>query len=200
MVYRTLIVVAALVLRFGRVIADWDANPEGATNSGIKTVDTDEGFNVTDSGGASFPVGYPPSAPSLLDSSKCKRQVRMGQHAGQYLPFLSFLALAACIVPSILLINFMFHIGNFTVLTSYKYNKCSSDQMKTLKQAVSDANTIAYAGIKVTALPEGRTVDWIDFRDEAAIDYFGPPSKNGGQQSKIYSKSIVKEEQDIEPY
>ncbi len=70
MVYRTFFVVAALVLPFGRVNANWDANPEGIIGSGIKTVDTDEGFNVTDGGGASSPVGNPPSAPSLLDSSK----------------------------------------------------------------------------------------------------------------------------------
>ncbi len=94
----------------------------------------------------------------------------------------------------------MFHTGNFTVLTSYKYNKCSSDQKKALKQAVSDANVIAYAGIKVIARPGAAPADWIDFSHEAAIDYFGPSSKNGGQQSKIYSKSIVKEEQDMEPY
>ncbi len=87
----------------------------------------------------------------------------------------------------------MFHIGNFTVLTSYKYNKCSSDQKKALKQVVSDANEIAYAGIKVIARPGAAPTDWIDFSHEAAIDYFGPSSKNGGQQSKIYSKSIVKE-------
>ena len=70
MVHRTFFVVAALVLPFGRVIADWDANPGGIIGSGIKTVDTDEGFNVTDGGGTSFPVGNPPSAPLLLGSSK----------------------------------------------------------------------------------------------------------------------------------
>ena len=51
MVYRSSIVIGALVLLLRYVHADWDGNPEGDTGSGIQTVDTDEGFNVTDSGG-----------------------------------------------------------------------------------------------------------------------------------------------------
>ena len=39
------------MLLLGYVHADWDGNPEGNTGSGIQTVDTEEGFNVTDSGG-----------------------------------------------------------------------------------------------------------------------------------------------------
>ena len=70
MVYRAFFLVVALVLPLGRVSADWDAKPERFLRFGIKTVDTDEGFNVTDGAGASSPVGNPPSEPSLLDSSK----------------------------------------------------------------------------------------------------------------------------------
>lgn len=182
MVYRTFSVVAALVLSLGRVIADWDANPEGVTGSGIKTVDTDEGFNVIDSGGAFF---------FRLKSVPCS----LHSHFSPLIPGVG------CIRCTFQYTEYTaYHVGNFSVLTSYKYNKCSSDQMKALKQAVSDANVIAYAGIKVLARPGAGPVDWIDFGHEAAIDYFGPPSKNSDQQSKIFSKSLFKGEQVLQHY
>lgn len=58
MIYRiSFIIVALVLLRY--VYADWDGNPEGDTGSGIQTVDTDEGFNVTDSGGMLALAGKP---------------------------------------------------------------------------------------------------------------------------------------------
>ncbi len=52
MIYQSFLVITALLLLFSQLIhADWDGNPEGATDSGIRTVDIDGGFNVTDSGG-----------------------------------------------------------------------------------------------------------------------------------------------------
>lgn len=51
MICRHFLSVAPLVLVLGYVHAGWDGNPEGDTGSGIQTVDTDQGFNVTDSGG-----------------------------------------------------------------------------------------------------------------------------------------------------
>lgn len=88
----------------------------------------------------------------------------------------------------------MFCIGNFTVLTSYLCNKCSNDQNKALKQAGSDANEIAYAGVKVLACPGAGPIDWVDFKHQAAIDYSGPSSRNKDQQEKIFSKSITTKE------
>lgn len=51
MLYRTFFVIAAVVSLIGDVIADWTPSVEGDTDSQIKIVDTEEGFNVTDSGG-----------------------------------------------------------------------------------------------------------------------------------------------------
>lgn len=70
------------------------------------------------------------------------------------------------------------------------YNKCNKDQKKALKAAVTDANIIAYAGLKRLARPGAAPIDWLDFSHEAAIDYFGPSSRNGGEQNKIYSALI----------
>ena len=82
-----------------------------------------------------------------------------------------------------------FYTGDYTVLTSYLFNKCSSKQMQNLKQAVYDANAIAFAGVKRIARPGAAPLDWVDFTHQAAIDYFGPSSKNEDQRSKIYSMS-----------
>lgn len=75
MIYRTSFVIVGLVLLLRYVYADWDGNPEGDTGSGIQTVDTGEGFNVTDSGGMLALAGKPLldlQARILLSSStKC---------------------------------------------------------------------------------------------------------------------------------
>lgn len=97
----------------------------------------------------------------------------------------------------LLAINFEngFHItlnnGSFTILASYKYNKCSDKQEKALKQAVLDANIIAYSGIKLVAQPGTAPRPIIDFHDQAAIDYFGPMSKNSDQRLKIFSEYSI---------
>ncbi|KAL9115648.1 MAG: hypothetical protein Q9227_000016 [Pyrenula ochraceoflavens] len=77
--------------------------------------------------------------------------------------------------------------GDFKVLTSYLFNKCSESQQNVLKQAITDANIIAYSGVKELAGPAGTPIDWIDFSHEAAIDFFGPQNKNGGQRDKIFT-------------
>ena len=89
----------------------------------------------------------------------------------------------------------MFHMGKFTVLTSYKYNKCSSDQKKALKQAVSDANEIAYAGIKVIAVPGAAPRDWIDFAMKLLSIILVLPSKmvvNSGRYIVSLSSGRIK--------
>ena len=85
------------------------------------------------------------------------------------------------------------YTGNFTILTSYPYNKCSPDQEKALKQAALDANAIAHAGVKEYIDVGGDFNDRVDFSHEAAIDYFGPSSKNKDQQGKIFSESSLDE-------
>lgn len=79
--------------------------------------------------------------------------------------------------------------GNFTILTSYLINNCSSDEIKDLNQAVHDPNVIAFAGISSVDIINQPPIFFIDFSHEAAIDYFGPSPKNRDQQSRIYSNS-----------
>ncbi|KAL2044016.1 hypothetical protein N7G274_003537 [Stereocaulon virgatum] len=126
MIYQPSVVFTALVLLLRFVHSVWNGNSEGINGSGIRMVDTDKGFNVTDSG------------------------------------------------------------GNFTVLTSYLLDNCSSHEIKDLKQAVHDANVIAFAGIPSIHIINQPPIFFIDFSHEAAIDYFGPSLKNRDQQSRTY--------------
>lgn len=81
--------------------------------------------------------------------------------------------------------------GNFTTQTSYKYNKCSGDQQKSLKKAVIDATVLAFQGLDtLTVQPGSPPIHYVNFRHETAVDFFGPRSKNGKEQQKIVSKSL----------
>ena len=79
-------------------------------------------------------------------------------------------------------------LGNLKGQTRYFYLGCNSTEQGLLYKAVIGAANIAYAGLTVVN-SSARSVDFgVDFNTRAAIEYFGPPSQNRGQQQMIRSK------------
>lgn len=86
--------------------------------------------------------------------------------------------------------------GSFNVTTGYiSYTQCNDDQIAALWQAVNDAVSLAagtYSHVELKKR-DGRILkreQLIDFSTQAAIDYFGPPSKNGPYVQNIFSTSL----------
>ena len=77
--------------------------------------------------------------------------------------------------------------GEYTIQTGYKYNGCSDEKKKALQAAVTNAVILACSGIK-TIYPGDAPIPlrFIDFKHQAALDYFGPYSQNKGEQDKIF--------------
>ena len=78
-----------------------------------------------------------------------------------------------------------------SILTSFKFAGCTDDQTKILNENVNDAVTLASAGLDyvngelfVTYPSYGH--QQVDFSKQAAIDFFGPESKNQPYQQFIF--------------
>ena len=86
--------------------------------------------------------------------------------------------------------------GTFNVTTGYiSYTQCNDAQSAALWQAVNDAVSLAAGtyGHDQLKKRDGNVLkreQLIDFSTQAAIDYFGPPSKSGPYQRNIYSTSF----------
>lgn len=86
--------------------------------------------------------------------------------------------------------------GSFNVTTGYiSYTQCNDAQSAALWQAVNDAVSLAAGTYSHDSLKkrDGSVVkreQLISFNTQAAIDYFGPPSKSGPYQQDIYSTSL----------
>lgn len=85
--------------------------------------------------------------------------------------------------------------GSFNVTTGYiSYTQCSDAQSAALWQAVNDAvslaaGTYSHAGLKKRGGSVLKREQLIDFSSQAAVDFFGPPSRSGPYQQDIYSTS-----------
>ena len=86
--------------------------------------------------------------------------------------------------------------GTFNVTTGYiSYTQCNDDQSAALWQAVNDAVSLAAGtyGHDELKKRDGSVLkreQLIDFSTQAAIDYFGPPSKSGPYQQDIFGTSL----------
>lgn len=83
-----------------------------------------------------------------------------------------------------------------TALTSFKFKGCdNSTRRNILDQNAKDAATLAYSGIKLVYdelsvdLTATNYTAWlkqtVDFSEQAAIDFFGPPQQNAYVQARI---------------
>lgn len=86
--------------------------------------------------------------------------------------------------------------GSFNVTTGYiSYTQCNDAQSAALWQAVNDAISLAAGtyGHDELKKRDGSVLEreqLIDFSTQAAIDYFGPPSRSGPYQHNIFGMSL----------
>lgn len=69
----------------------------------------------------------------------------------------------------------------------FGYEGCSSDQMKKIEQAGNDLLKLAYAAVPYGAEPD-KVIDW---NSAAALEFFGPPSKNEPYRKQVIGKPWV---------
>lgn len=63
----------------------------------------------------------------------------------------------------------------------FGFDGCSNDQKKALGKAATDMLKLAYAAVPYNAKPD-ETIDW---NSAAALEYFGPPSRNEPYRAQI---------------
>lgn len=86
--------------------------------------------------------------------------------------------------------------GTFNVTTGYiSYTQCDDAQSAALWQAVNDAVSLAartydHGHDELKKRDAGAFAQFTDFSTQAAIEYFGPPSRSGPYQKNIYGMSL----------